>query len=233
MTLPAPETPPATPPAAPPVPPTPPPAAGGTPPATPPADPPAEPSWLKERLEREAKTAREKMLKELGYTDADAAKKAAEEHATLKKQADDARKAQLSETEREKERATKAEADLVTERAKFAALEQQSQLNSACAQLGVKNTGYAQFLFTQARAADPTADAAAVLTKALADEGNRSALGAGVVPTVTVPTGDTAPPAPTPPGSPPPGGTGPQAFDAAKASTQDWAAYKASIGARF
>ena len=212
--------------ATPPAPPAPPPAAH-TPPAGPPAADPGEPNWLPQRLGRE----RAAVLKDAGFESVEAAKQAKVELDQLKAAQEQTRLAQLSETEREKEKAKKLEADLATEKARYKTLERQNSLSTACAQLGVKNVGYAGFLFEQAIGADPNITATAALTAALADEQNRAALGAGPVRTVPVPTGDTTPPgtAPVPGGvAPVPGG--PNGFDASKATPADWATYKASIG---
>jgi len=234
-----PETSPAAPPppAAPAMPPPTPTAA--TPPVTPPAAPPGaatppagdapapeggkEPSWLKERLERERRTA----MKALGFDTPEAAQAAIARAKDLETAAEVARLAQLSDLEREKERASKAERELATERARATKLEQQGQLSAACAELGLKNTSYAGFLFEQARQADPNITADAALKAAIADETQRAALGAAPVPTRQVPAGGA-----TPPGTPPsPGAQGQgQTFDASKATADEWQTYKRSIG---
>jgi hypothetical protein len=138
---------------------TPPAPAGVTPPVTPPVQPPAaapgdatppaggddppppakEPSWLKQRLDRERQTA----LKSLGFDSVEDANKALAKAKELEAAAEATRVANLSELEREKDARKKAETDLATEKATRERFERQNKLSAACAQLGVKNTGYA------------------------------------------------------------------------------------------
>jgi hypothetical protein len=146
----------------------------------------------------------------------------------LETAAETARQAQLTELEREKERAKKLEGELATEKASREKVERTGQLNAACAQLGVKNTGYAAFLLEQQRIANPAITAEDALKAALADETQRAALGASPVPTRTVLAGDTNPPTPpVPTGTPTP-----ELVDASKMDEKQWAEYKAKLQGR-
>jgi hypothetical protein len=193
--------------------------------ATPPAgdQPPKEdPSWIKQRLDRERLTT----LKALGFDSPEAAQAAIARAKELEAEAERTRLASLTELDREKDRAKKLEADLATERANRERIERAGQLNAACAQLGVKNTGYAAFLLEQQRSTNPTITAEDAIKAALADETQRAALGASPVPTRAVPAGDT-----TPPGTPPLPATVPTSdqLDATKMTDQEWQNYKAKL----
>lgn len=154
-----------------------------------------------ERLDREAR----KRLKELGVEDPDAVKTVMAEHAALKAESEKRRLESLSELEREREARTKAETELANVRTQAETAALQMQMLRLFAEHGVKNTDFAMFAVTKARAAseDPAKfDAAAFLTAFKADAANAAALGLA---TTTSGATTTNPERETPPkGAPPP-----------------------------
>lgn len=224
----------------PPTPATPPPAApppaahGGTPPSPPqaPATPPAPPGadqenlpWLPQRLGRE----RAQVFKDLGVDNAEDAKARLTRLKDIETAQETERQRSLSELQREKERATKLEGELAAERTRATEMQTQSALSAACAQQGVRNTEYAEFLFNRARKLDPTVTPEAALKNALNDATSRAALGAAPVETTLVPPDDTAPPQG---GGPKPPAGGPKPFDANSATPEEWAQHRAKLGLR-
>ena len=100
------------------------PAPPAQPPTTPPAEPPGDPSWLPGRLERAANSAREALLKELGFEKPDDLKALV----TAARQRDEAEK---TEAQKAIERADKADADKAKLQADLDAYKQQVAADKA------------------------------------------------------------------------------------------------------
>lgn len=139
-------------PGAPPPPPAAPPGVPAPPAATPPAEPPAPPpaaggeviqltsAQLKERLDREFATR----MRALGV-DPEQAKKDAEEVARLRKEADDRKKAEMTELDRLKAEKAEVEAKMAAAERAAAAATEQAAITRLCAEHGVKDVTYAEF----------------------------------------------------------------------------------------
>jgi hypothetical protein len=213
---------------------TPPPAAppAVAPPAAPPAPPPADgetepavaPKWLGMRLDQ----TRRSTLKKLGFDTEEQAQARLTRAKELEDQEEARKQAAMTELDREKALRTKAETDLATEKRAREQADAQARLVAACAESGVKNVAYAQYLLGEARKADPTLTEAAALANFLKDDAQRAALGLPPIAPAPNPL-NTAPPLPNQ--APPPGpGGAPPGFDASKATPAEWADWRKRNG---
>ena len=213
--------PPPNPPPAPPVPP------GNVTPPTPPPVPGAEdepvtpPKWLNMRLEQVKRST----LKALGFDSEDQAKERLGSLKKLEDEAEDRRKAQLSEVEREKERATKAEQQRDAARQRADATERSSKVTRACAERGIKNLDYAEYVLSKAELAS---DFGKLLDGMMTERPDLKAALQLTVPTTTTTPPNTTdgkpPPAPTPPAPP--------STDAMAMKPEDWAKERSRLGIR-
>lgn len=184
-------------------------------------EPSVAPKWLNMRL-AQAKTS---ALKALGFESEEQAKERLGALKKLEDEAEERRKASLSEVEREKEArlAAERERDAATQRAN--AVERAAKVTRACAERGIKNVDYAEFVLAKA---ELSADFGQVLDGLIAERpGLKEAL------QLTVPTTSVTPPN-TNPGiqPPPPAPPAPPANDAMAMKADDWAKERQRLGIR-
>jgi hypothetical protein len=215
----------------PPNPPPPAPPTGGPPPAppsppTPPTpgaddEPATAPKWLNMRLDQVKRST----LKALGFDSEDQAKERLGALKKLEDEAEDRRKAQLSEVEREKEARLAAERDRDAARQRADATERASKVTRACAERGIKNLDYAEYVLAKA---ELTADFGKLLDGMIAERPDLKAALQLTVPTTTTTPPNTTDGKPPPPPAPP----APPSADAMAMKPDDWAAERRRLGIR-
>lgn len=187
-----------------------------TPPATPPASPAAPPSppeppaetitltseQLKERLERTKKQA----LAEAGF-DPTEYERNRQELATLKKEAEDRKKAEMSAIERAELESKEAVSKMVAAEAEAKAAKDEARVTRICASLGIKDVGYAQYRIAHLEA---DTDIHEWLKEKLEDPTEQARFGIADVAPVQPKTTTTTDPTKGPPSPPTPGGGGPE-----------------------
>jgi len=221
----------------------------GTPAPTTPAAAPAAPEpyasfpdaeSFQKRVDREAR----KHLKELGVEDPSTLKATLAEYETFKKQAEEAKRAQMSEVERL--RADLAAKDAAAAEAMSAAEEAQlrAHLYQVFARHGVKNFDYGFWLITNKLAGLPddaeALDEEAFLASAAQDPSMRAALGMEAPAPAAAPVGAppgvaglrpaTTTPATSPAPTPPPVNPAIPVKTAMDMTPGEWAAYKQRMG---
>lgn len=211
----------------------------GPPPAPPPAQPapfavfPDAESFNK-RVARETKKA----LAELGITDPDAVKGALEKAAALEKANEEAKRAQMSETERLRSEKAQADADRARAMSDAEEARMRASLFRKFAEKGVRNFDYGFFKVSSKLAEmgdDEELDVPAYLDELAKDPTQAAALGFVVAAPPPPPAAPTpANTAPRPPGAPPPpaplanGAPGPKT--AFEMNGDEWTRRKAQLG---
>jgi hypothetical protein len=164
-------------------------------------------------------------LKALGFDSEDQAKERLGAYKKLEDEAEDRRKAQLSEVEREKEARLAAERDRDAARQRADATERASKVTRACAERGIKNLDYAEFVLSKA---ELTADFGKLLDGMIAERPDLKAALQLTVPTTTVTPPNTTdgkpPPAPNQPAPP--------STDAMAMKQDEWDRERARLGIR-
>jgi hypothetical protein len=167
------------------------------------------------------------IARQLGASNVDELKQRLETLKQLETQEEQRKQAAMSELERERDRAQKAELRAQDLERQHAEAQASARITQACATAGVRNVDYARFLIDTARRAGDQRPESDLLGAYLGEDQHRAALGVVQAPSATpTPVSTTAPPgAPAPSnGSQTPGG------NASVMSKDEWSAHKRSLG---
>jgi hypothetical protein len=169
--------------------------------------------------------AQKSLLKTLGFDSEDQAKERLGALKKLEDEAEERRKAQLSEVEREKEARLTAERERDAARQRADATERAAKVTRACAERGIKNVDYAEYVLGKA---ELSADFGQLLDGMMAERPDLKAALQLTVPTTTVTPPNTNTGAQPPPPAPP----APPTNDALTMKDQDWARERQRLGIR-
>ena len=185
--------------------------------------------------ERMARHTRSQLNEIFGTGDKAELRKMWDNYQKLQKDDEERRRAEMTEIERHKADAEKAQADAAAAREEADQVRFESHVSAICAKKGIKNVDYAKFVVANAADALPEGEQLDVdefLTQELAENSATRAAFQVEGPPVEQPTGTTTTPNPEtpPPAAPPAGGTAPAPTDATKMSPEQFRQHLSKLG---